>query len=86
MTTIEFNIGDGAPCNSKAAIASPANLCFACGRKLGKNPSYFEVNTSWELIATGSDEENSQGCFPIGSECAKKFSPSVLWTPSKVGA
>ena len=77
-TTFKFNVGDPAPCNSKAANASPSIYCFVCGRKLGKNSFYFEVSTRWELIVVGSDEKNSQGCFPVGSECAKKFAPEVL--------
>ena len=75
-TTFEFNVGDRAPLNPKAADG--LTHCYSCGRKLGKNSFYFEVSTRWELIVVGSDEKNSQGCFPVGSECAKKFAPEVL--------
>ena len=78
MTTqIKYNVGDIAPLNQKASNSSDA-LCFACGRKLGKNPLYFEVTTSWELLAVGNKSDNSQGCFPIGRECAKAFAPNLL--------
>jgi hypothetical protein len=80
-TTVEFNAGDFAPMHEKAA--SSLNYCFLCGRKLGKNAYHFEVNTAWQIIVPASDEENSQGCFPIGSECAKKFAANLL---VKVGA
>jgi len=77
MTTqIKYNAGDQAPINHKAADTS--NLCFSCGRKLGKNPYYFEVTTSWELLPAGNTSTDSQGCFPIGSECAKAFAPELL--------
>ena len=80
-TTIEFNAGDLAPLNDKASTS--LEYCYACGRKLGKNAYHFEVNTAWQIIAPGTDERNSQGCFPVGSECAKKFAPNLL---VKIGA
>lgn len=76
-TTFQFNAGDYAPCDEDASNSFEA-YCFACGRKLGKKPFHFEVNNSWELIIPGTDEAESQGCFPIGVECAKKFSPDLL--------
>ena len=73
----KYNAGDAAPVNRKA-LDSVADLCHECGKALGKNPLYFEVNTGWEIIVPGSDAENSQGCFPIGSTCANKFAPELL--------
>lgn len=73
-----FNLGSAAPLNQKASN-SLDDLCFVCGRALGNDPLYFEVNTSWELIARGSDEENSQGCFPVGITCANKFADGILF-------
>jgi hypothetical protein len=78
MATVKFHLGDGAPLNNKASH-STEDLCFVCGRALGADPLYFEVNTSWELIARGSDEKNSQGCFPIGSSCANKFAEGIVF-------
>ena len=78
----KYNAGDVAPSNEKA-LDSSANLCTECGKKLGKNPLFFEVNTSWEIIVPGSDDANTQGCFPIGSTCADKFAPGLL---IKIGA
>jgi hypothetical protein len=79
--TIEFNVGNDAPYNEKASNSIDQDLCFVCGRKLGKNAYHFEVNTSWQIIELGGS--NSQGCFPVGSECAKKFAAGLL---VKVGA
>ena len=76
-TTIEFNLGDVAPLNTKASNSDEA-LCFACGRKLGKNAFHFEVSTDWTLIDPNKANEDSQGCFPVGQECAKKFASNLL--------
>lgn len=76
-TTYKYNAGTTAPSNRKALDSFDA-LCTECGRALGANPLYIEVNTDWEVIVPGSDEQNSQGCFPIGSTCADKFAPNLL--------
>ena len=76
-TSYKYNTGSDAPFNQKA-LNSSESLCTECGTALGKNPLYFEVNTDWEVIVPGSDNENSQGCFPIGSSCANKFAPDLL--------
>jgi hypothetical protein len=76
VNTSVFNAGDAAPFNEKASNSIDQDFCFACGRKLGKNAFHFEVNTSWELIELGGSD--SQGCFPVGSECAKKFAAGLL--------
>ena len=78
---VTFNVGDIAPLNNKASNAINQDFCFVCGRKLGKNSYHFEVNTGWVLIELGGSD--SQGCFPVGSECAKKFASGLLM---KVGA
>jgi hypothetical protein len=77
MATFTYNVGDQAPHNEKA-LDSMDDLCSECGRALGANPLYFEVNTDWKVIVPGSDAENSQGCFPIGATCAHKFAPNLL--------
>jgi hypothetical protein len=75
--TYEYNVNDYAPLNRKA-VDSYEDLCTLCASKLGKNPLYFEVDTDWKLMIPNSDEKNSQGCFPIGRNCAKKFEPNLL--------
>jgi hypothetical protein len=73
---IDYNAGDPAPMHDKAADRS--DLCFVCGRKVGANSFYYEVDTSWHLIDPTTKLANSQGCFPVGRECAKKFAPNLL--------
>lgn len=56
--------------------------CICCGRKVGENPKFVHMNTCGKVLALWIDEEfcaeltgwDSQGCFPIGNECAKKIS------------
>jgi len=74
--TYIYEVGDVAPMHEKALNSS--NLCVECGKKLGKNPLYFEVSTSWELIKPSGNNQNSQGCFPVGQTCASKFDPELL--------
>ena len=77
MTTdVLFKAGDPAPFNDKAADS--LDYCFSCGRKLGSNPWFFEVNQGWMLIDPSAKNSDSQGCFPVGVECAKKFNPELL--------
>ena len=79
MTTATiYTLGSSAPINRKAADAMD-ELCFCCGRKLGANPFYMHVNTSWELIARNDETADSQGCFPIGSTYANKFADGILF-------
>ena len=77
-----FTLGSTAPINRKAADSMEA-LCFCCGRKLGANPFYMHVNTAWELISRFAENEDSQGCFPIGSTCANKFADGILFQYGK---
>ena len=54
--------------------------CVQCGRKLGKKPYFVEVSTSGQIMTGGKsvDGAQSQGCWGVGSECAKSFDPKVL--------
>jgi hypothetical protein len=83
-TDVLYKAGDPAPLHNKAADSF--DYCFECGRKLGSNPWFFEVNSGWMLIdpkIRHLNNSDSQGCFPVGVECAKKFDPSIL---VKIGA
>jgi hypothetical protein len=77
-TSIIYTIGSDAPCNEKA-MNSTSGVCYCCGRKVGANPLYMHVNTSWELIARNDTTSDSQGCFEIGSTCANKFADGILF-------
>lgn len=51
-----------------------SDQCCLCGKKVGKNPKYVHLLTDGNIISySGDDVENSQGFFPVGSECAKKL-------------
>jgi len=61
--------------------------CQCCGRKVGKNPLYAIVvggGSSLCLPADATEFEKHDGgwmgCYPIGSECAKKFPAGYLTT------
>jgi hypothetical protein len=48
--------------------------CCLCGKKVGKNPKMVHYTTNGTIISyNGSDLAESQGFFPVGSECAKKL-------------
>jgi hypothetical protein len=51
-----------------------SNTCFLCGKPTAEK-LHVHYTTDGMLIDTTDDSEetNSQGFFPIGSECAKKL-------------
>jgi len=51
--------------------------CFICGNKLGNNSKFVQLLTNGNLINSDEDFEESQGFFPVGSECAKKLEYKV---------
>lgn len=55
------------------------NTCFICGKPTAKN-LYIHFSTAGFIVPADIDETEldfrnleSQGCFPVGSECAKKI-------------
>lgn len=76
-----FNAGDAAPFNPKIHTSSEA-LCCVCGRKVGKNSWFFEVINGGDLRKQDGTEAvrdaGYMGCYPVGSECAKKFEDGIL--------
>lgn len=58
------------------------DVCFLCGRglteKARNNGWWVHLTEAGELAARdeGWDVEDSQGAFPVGSECAKKVPAS----------
>lgn len=57
------------------------SYCVQCGRKVGKVAYYVEVSTSGRIMKDSKDAfgDSSQGCWAVGSECAKEFDPAVLF-------
>lgn len=56
--------------------------CICCGKPMKKGKCQFvQMNEGWVAVHPSVDENkfnqitgaNSQGCFPIGNECAKKM-------------
>jgi hypothetical protein len=57
--------------------------CFLCGKELANEQDanfWVEIDmaTNGVWSAAMGECETSQGCFPIGNGCAKKFEPGVL--------
>ena len=62
------------------------NTCFICGKPTGSR-TFVHYITKGFLIPAELDQDDleyfdmeSQGCFPIGSECAKKIGSEFLMT------
>lgn len=51
------------------------DVCFRCGRPLTQKASdngwWIQMTDSGVLVPKDYSEVDSQGCFPLGSECAK---------------
>lgn len=63
----------------KAYLAVGENACWLCGKKTSQKTLWWihmSVNCDLLPMGTGLDfGSESQGCFPIGSECRKQFAP-----------
>ena len=56
--------------------------CCLCGKKVGKNPRYVHYLTNGNIVSYGGDDiVESQGFFPVGSECAKKLVIQFAFNP-----
>lgn len=55
------------------------NFCWLCGRKTSKKTLWWiHMTVECDLLPMGTGLDfgsESQGCFPIGSECRKQFAP-----------
>lgn len=67
-----------------AKYGDDSDNCICCGKKLNVESALFvHMNTNWVAVNPSivTDENiieltgaESQGCFPIGNDCAKKMS------------
>ena len=79
-----YNAGDGMFWNENYDACDKNGVqierCTICARKLGANPFFVEVHNGGDLVEFGKAVHDSgyMGCWPIGSECAKKFSPELI--------
>lgn len=63
--------------NARLGKGEPVDECFVCGRGLTERglerATWIEHTTSGRLVAVDDlIPSDSQGCFPIGTECARK--------------
>lgn len=65
-------------------LGEHSDTCFICGKRTAQN-TFVHFTTRGFLIPADIDETElefrnleSQGCFPIGSECAKKVGKQFL--------
>jgi hypothetical protein len=79
----KLTIGD--PINwaePKANVGASEDYCIQCGRKTSTKRTLLmvHVSISGTILPPYGGEENpeSQGFWPVGSECAKAFSSDVL--------
>ncbi len=56
--------------------------CIVCGKGMRKDrkPQYVHMLTSGQLAERDYDGPGSQGCFPVGSECARKIPARFRFT------
>lgn len=91
MKEYKFNVGDQMVWHENYdrldRDGNTVMRCTVCARILGDNPYIVEVVDGGNLAPIGVNDENDpgyMGCWPIGNECAKTFSPELLlksnWT------
>jgi hypothetical protein len=84
MKEYKFNAGDGMfwhdNYGNNDKQGNPIERCTICARKLGENPVFVEVHNGGDLVEFGKGIQDGgyMGCWPIGSECAKQFSPELI--------
>lgn len=61
-----------------------SNTCVCCARPTTGN-LFIHATTDWKAVDTLDEKEvpNSQGCFDIGSDCAKKFPKAFIFKKNK---
>ena len=52
--------------------------CTICGRKTGNNAKLVHLSIDAQVISWDYEGPESQGGWPVGNECAKKFVKGVL--------
>lgn len=55
-------------------------LCCCCGRPIKQEKHMVHMLTSGNLVSSDQDFDNSQGFFPIGSECLKRLPNNFIFT------
>lgn len=65
---------------NEAKYGIQSNSCVCCG-KLTAEKLFIHATTDWVAVDEPDQNkvENSQGAFPIGPECAKKFPKQFIF-------
>ena len=58
--------------NNIEAYGEWSDTCICCGKRTDEKYS-IQMTTDGYLVDAEYELENSQGCFPIGKICLKKF-------------
>ena len=53
-------------------LGDHSNTCICCGKRTAEK-DFIQMTTSGTLIDSTTEVDDSQGFFPIGPECLKKF-------------
>ncbi|NCB02957.1 MAG: hypothetical protein EOM67_12425 [Spirochaetia bacterium] len=53
-------------------LGDHSNTCICCGKRTAEK-HFIQMTTSGDLIDSTTEVDDSQGFFPIGPECLKKF-------------
>ena len=75
VNSIEYNLFN----NPNRPDYIKDGCCEYCGKKLGNNPLFVHITVDGTCVPNNLTEElvnlvdQSQGCFPIGSNCAKQI-------------
>ncbi len=80
MKTVEIPMSSKYHANI-ARYGNNGNSCVVCGKKTNET-LFIHATTDWVAINEKDEKKvkNSQGLFPIGSECAKLFPPDFIFT------
>jgi hypothetical protein len=72
--------------NAKSNVENRED-CHICGKGVNRNTctTWVEVDTDGTLIEVGVEDADSQGCFPVGPECAKKIDKKYLQILNPIG-
>lgn len=71
---------------------TPGNQCICCMKPMKDGETkVVHMNEDWLAVSNEVTEENckeltganSQGCFPIGNDCAKKMPKNFITTPTE---
>jgi hypothetical protein len=55
--------------------------CIICERPVNINAKtkWIHMTTSLEAVERNYDQDDSQGCFPIGNDCCKKLPKNLVF-------